>query len=298
MPSVAHRVALITGAGGGLGRCHALALADQGTRVVVNDLGSSLEGVRIPSKEAQETVDLIVAAGGHAVVSEHDVSTHDGARAAVQRAIDAFGKLDVVVNNAGILRDRTFAKMDLDDFDAVVRVHLGSSAYVTHAAWPHLSESGSGRVVFTSSASGLYGGFGQANYAAAKSAMVGLMNVLKQEGAAKGIKVNTIAPVATTRMTEELLPPAALQRLSPAAVSPVVAYLCSVDCDVTGEIIETGGGLIARVQVVESETAEIGTSATPQDVEVALAKLSGSTGVGYASSSDALARIIEHAARM
>lgn len=294
---VHRRVGLVTGAGRGLGRAHAIDLAKQGMVVVVNDTGALLDGASSAENVAQSVADEISAAGGTAIVSTDDVSTHEGAAAAVAVALDNFGRLDVVVNNAGILRDRTFGKMSLDDFDAVIRGHLGGSAYVTHAAWEALGNSGTGRVIFTSSASGLYGQFGQANYASAKAAMVGLVNVLKQEGERSGIKVNAIAPAARTRMTEELLPPESLGGLGPDLVSPVVSYLASEECDISGWIIEVAAGLVARVQVTETATVPIYDSEGNQNVTAAIEKLqSAPAGSPYPTSSDALARYVAAAA--
>jgi NAD(P)-dependent dehydrogenase (short-subunit alcohol dehydrogenase family) len=294
------RVAVVTGAGRGLGRAHALALAQDGAVVVVNDTGAGLDGSGLDGSGldgldggglAQQVVDEITAAGGRALASTDDVGTHAGAAALVDRALDAFGRVDAVVNNAGILRDRTFAKMSLDDFDDVVRVHLGGAAYVTHAAWDALAASGDGRVVLTSSASGLYGQFGQANYAAAKSGMVGLVNVLRQEGARSGIRVNAIAPAALSRMTQDLLPREAHPGLGPERVSPLVAHLASADCQVSGWVLEVAAGLVARVQVVESEAVVL--PATGTGVAHALATLEvAPVGSPYPTSGEALARFV------
>jgi NAD(P)-dependent dehydrogenase (short-subunit alcohol dehydrogenase family) len=246
------RVALVTGGGRGLGRAHALALAHAGARVVVNDTGEELDGTRSSSAAAEEVAAEIADRGGSAVASVADISSYDGASAAVETAVDAFGGLDAVVSNAGILRDRSFGKMTAADFDAVVQTHLCGAAYIVRAAWDELRASGSGRVVFTTSATGLYGQFGQANYGAAKAGLIGLMNVLKVEGARAGICVNTIAPVARTRMTQALLPADAAEGLGPERVSPAVCYLASAECTDTGLILAVGGGLLSRVQICES----------------------------------------------
>ncbi|HLV72002.1 MAG TPA: SDR family NAD(P)-dependent oxidoreductase [Vulgatibacteraceae bacterium] len=298
MGSYAGRVGLVTGGGRGLGRAHALALAGRGMAVVVNDTGAAGDGTGPDPAVAQRVVDEINAAGGHAFASAHDVSTHEGAAAAVRVALDECGRLDAVVNNAGILRDRTFAKMTLDDFDAVVGVHLGGSAYVTHAAWPALCESGSGRVVFTSSASGLYGQFGQANYGAAKAAMLGLVNVLKLEGRRKGVLVNGIAPVAHTRMTDPLLPEEAKPKLGPEQVSPLVAWLASEECDQTGLMLEVAAGLVARVQVTETETVPLaGADGKATDVGAVVRRLTEMPpGDPYPSSDEATSRYVSAAA--
>lgn len=255
------RVALVTGAGRGLGRAHALALAARGTAVVVNDSGAELDGRGGDPAVADAVAAEIEATGGTALASHHDVATHGGADGAVGRALDAFGRLDAVVNNAGILRDRSFGKLDRADFDAVVIAHLGSAAYVTRAAWPALRASGSGRVVFTSSASGLFGQFGQANYAAAKLGLVGLMNDLKHEGERHGIRVNAIAPVARTRMTEPLLPDAVKDGLGPERVSPLVAWLASEVCGESGLLLQVAAGLVTRVRLFETEPLTL-----PEDV--------------------------------
>ena len=290
------RVALVTGGARGLGRSHALALSARGDAVVV-DTGAGLDGTGGDPSAAEAVAAEIRAAGGTAIAASTDVATHEGAAAAVDRALTEFGRLDALVANAGILRDRTFAKMPLADFDAVVRVHLSAAAYCAKAAWPSLVASGTGRVVFTSSASGLYGQFGQANYAAAKMGLVGLVNVLAQEGVRAGLRVNAIAPVAATRMTEPLLPPAALRGLAPELVSPLVAHLASADCRQSGLVLEVGGGRVARVRVVESDLVEL----PADDAGVAavvdeLADVDG--GTPFASSTDALARLLAIASRM
>ena len=282
------RRVLVTGAGRGLGRAHALAMAAAGAAVVVNDTGAELDGTGGSPEPADEVVAAITGAGGVAYASHHDVATHDGAAAAVAFAEEALGGLDAVVNSAGVLRDRTFAKMALDDFDAVVRVHLGAAAYTTHAAWPALARSGSGRVVVTSSASGLYGQFGQANYAAAKMGLVGLVNVLKQEGARHGVLVNAIAPVAATRMTVPLLPADVTARIAPELVSPVVVHLVSESCVDTGLVLEVGGGLVAAVRVVESDAVPVGPSAA----EAIQAVRDAPPGRPYPSSAAALERVL------
>jgi NAD(P)-dependent dehydrogenase (short-subunit alcohol dehydrogenase family) len=198
-------------------------------------------------------VEQIRAAGGEAIPSYDSVSDPAGAERIVKTAADSFGRLDVLVNNAGILRDKTFAKMGLDDFRAVVEVHLLGSVYCTKAAWPLMKDNGYGRIVMTSSGAGLYGSFGQSNYGAAKAAVLGLMNVVKLEGIKNGILVNAVAPIAATRMTEALYPKAALPHLRSEYVSAAVAYLCSEDCQVTGHIISAGGGYFARAQMMEGE---------------------------------------------
>jgi NAD(P)-dependent dehydrogenase (short-subunit alcohol dehydrogenase family) len=247
------RVAIVTGAGGGLGRSHALLLAERGAKVVVNDPGGAVDGSGGSASTADRVVAEIAARGGTAIANYNSVADAAGAANMVRQAVGAFGGIDILVNNAGILRDKTFAKMELADFEQVVAVHLLGSVYATKAAWPVMQERGYGRIVFTSSNSGLYGNFGQSNYGAAKAGVVGLMNVLRQEGARSGILVNTIAPVAATRMTESLMPPELLPYLKPELVSAAVAYLCSEACDVSGHIVAAGAGYYARIQIMEGE---------------------------------------------
>lgn len=240
------RVAIVTGAGGGLGRAHALLLASRGAQVVVNDLGGAVDGTGASAGPAQQVVDEIEAAGGVAVADTNSVATPEGGDAMVKTALEAFGRVDIVVNNAGILRDKSFANMTPEVWDPVIDVHLRGAVCVTRAAWPHLRDQAYGRVISTSSAAGIFGNFGQANYGAAKMGLVGLTRVLAQEGAKYNIKANAIAPVARTRMTETLLGPMA-DKLDPALVSPVVAWLAHEDCPVTGEIYSVGGGRVARI---------------------------------------------------
>jgi NAD(P)-dependent dehydrogenase (short-subunit alcohol dehydrogenase family) len=244
------RVAIITGAGGGLGREHALLLGSRGAQVVVNDLGGAVDGTGSSTGPAQKVVDEIEALGGAAVADTNSVASPEGAEAMVKTALDAFGRVDIVINNAGILRDKSFANMTQDLWDAVIAVHLTGAFNVTRAAWPHLREQAYGRVVSTSSAAGIFGNFGQANYGAAKMGLVGLTRVWAQEGAKYNIKANVIAPVARTRMTEDLLGPL-VEKLDPSLVSPVVAYLVSEECPVTGEIYSVGGGRVTRVFIAE-----------------------------------------------
>lgn len=245
------RVAIVTGAGSGLGRAHALLLAARGAHVVVNDMGGALDGSGGSSSAADRVVDEIRAAGGSAVASYESVADPEAARRIAATAIERFGRLDILINNAGILRDKTFAKMDLNDFRAVMDVHLMGSVYCTHAAWPHMRQRDYGRIVMTSSGAGLFGNFGQSNYGAAKMALVGLMNVLKLEGARNGILVNAVSPIAVTRMTEAGTPEHLQPHLKPEYVSAAVAYLASEACAVSGYVLSAGGGYFSRTQVVE-----------------------------------------------
>ncbi|MEV5897263.1 SDR family NAD(P)-dependent oxidoreductase [Nonomuraea fuscirosea] len=245
------RVAIITGAGHGLGKSHALLLAERGAEVVVNDLGGALDGTGASTGPAAEVADLITKNGGQAVASADDISTPEGARAVVQAAVDAYGKVDIVVNNAGILRDKSFGKMTVEEFDAVLAVHVRGSYLVSQAAYPLMKAAGYGRVVNTSSPAGLFGNFGQANYSTAKMGLVGLTKTIGIEGARNGIKANAIAPVAWTRMTEALLPAEFEAKFTPERVSALVAYLVHESCEASGEVFTVGGGRVARVFVAE-----------------------------------------------
>ncbi|WP_293003897.1 SDR family oxidoreductase [Mycobacterium sp.] len=240
------RVAIVTGAGNGLGKEHAMLLASRGARVVVNDLGGSVAGVGADLTAAEAVAQEIEAAGGIAVADGHSVATREGGAAIVQAALDAFGQVDIVVNNAGILRDKSFHNLTPELLDPVIDVHLYGTIWVTQPAFVRMREQGYGRIVNTSSAAGIFGNFGQANYGAAKMGIVGFTRVLAQEGAKYNIKVNAIAPMARTRMTEELLGPVA-EKLDPASVAPVVAYLCHESCDLTSRIFSVGGGRVAEI---------------------------------------------------
>jgi NAD(P)-dependent dehydrogenase (short-subunit alcohol dehydrogenase family) len=240
------RVAIVTGAGGGLGKTYAVELARRGARVVVNDLGGAVDGTGASSSAADVVVSEIVAAGGEAVANYDSVSTEDGGQAIVQGALDAFGTVDIVVNNAGILRDKSFANMTMAEVEAVIDVHLKGGFYVSSPAFQVMREKSYGRFVFTSSASGLFGNFGQANYGAAKAGLMGLSNVLAIEGAKHNIKSNAIAPIAKTRMTEDLLGPFA-DMVAPEQVAPMVVYLCSEANEFSHEIFTVGGGRYGRV---------------------------------------------------
>ena len=271
------RVAIVTGAGGGLGRCYALELARRGAKVIVNDLGGALDGTSGSAGLAQAVADEITAAGGIAVANHDSVADRSAAQRMVDEAASRFGSVDILVNNAGILRDKTFAKLELDDFQKVVDVHLMGSVNMTKAAFPLMKEKGYGRIVFTTSSSGLYGNFGQTNYAAAKLGVVGFMNTLKLEAKKYGIKVNCIAPTAATRMTGGLWPPEVLNAVPPERVVPAVVYLCS-EGSPNGHIIEAGGSYFARVAIVEARGVVLGPNATAEDVAARYEEIADLTG--------------------
>ncbi len=266
MAGVEGRVVVVTGSGGGLGRQHALLFAQRGAKVVVNDLGGSRDGTGAGSDMADSVVQEIKDAGGEAVANYHNVANAEGGRAIVQTALDTFGTIDIVVNNAGILRDVTFHKMDDQQWDAVLKVHLYGTYYVTRAAWPHLRDKGFGRVIVTTSTSGLYGNFGQSNYGAAKLGAVGLINTLALEGRKYNITANAIAPIAATRMTEDIMPEEMLAALDPAFVSPVVVHLASEDCTDSGEVVLAGGGNYACVHYMQAQGANFPGVPTVDDI--------------------------------
>ena len=249
------RVAIVTGAGGGLGRAHALLLASRGARVVVNDLGGARDGTGAGSAMADKVAQEIKDAGGEATPNYDGVDTLEGGESIVKTAMDAYGKVDIVINNAGILRDRAFHNQTEEDWEKVLAVHLKGAFCVTQPAFRVMRQNGYGRVVFTTSAAGLYGNFGQSNYGAAKMALVGLMNTLKIEGQKYNIKANTIAPLAASRLTEDIFPPAMHEKLAPEYVSPMVAYLCSEECEETGSVFTAAGGYYGRAAMVESKGA-------------------------------------------
>ncbi len=244
------KVAIVTGAGGGLGRAHALLLASRGAKLVVNDLGGGRHGGGKSSAAADQVVTDIKAAGGEAVANYDSVE--DGAKI-VQNALDAFGRVDIVVNNAGVLRDQSFRKMTEEDWEVIYRVHVLGGFRVTHAAWPHLIEQGYGRVIMTASAAGIYGNFGQANYAMAKLGLVGFAQTLALEGKKKNVLVNAIAPLAGSRLTETVMPKELLDVLKPELVSPLVAWLCHERCEETGGLFEVGGGFVGKLRWERAE---------------------------------------------
>jgi NAD(P)-dependent dehydrogenase (short-subunit alcohol dehydrogenase family) len=251
------RVAIVTGAGGGLGRQHALALAARGAKVLVNDLGGARDGSGSSLTAAEHVVAEIRAAGGEAIANGASVTDWDAVQAMVKQAVDTWCRIDIVVNNAGILRDKTFAKMDLADFRLVLDVHLMGAVHCTKAAWPHMVEQKYGRILMTTSSTGLYGNFGQSNYGAAKLALVGLMQTLGLEGAKYDIRVNCLAPTAATRMTEDLMPAEILAALQPQAVSPAMLVLVGQDAP-TRTVLCAGAGNVEAAHITLTQGAWIG----------------------------------------
>ncbi|HEX4709776.1 SDR family NAD(P)-dependent oxidoreductase [Phenylobacterium sp.] len=251
------KVAIVTGAGGGLGRQHALELARRGAKVVVNDLGGSVDGSGGGSDAANAVVEEIKALGGEAIANGSSVTDDAGVALMVKQAMDAWGRIDVLVANAGVLRDKTFSKMEIADFEFVLDVHLMGTVKPAKAVWEIMRQQNFGRIVVTTSSSGLYGNFGQSNYGAAKLGIIGFMNTLKLEGQKNNIHVNAIAPVAATRMTENLMPPAILERLKPEYVTPGVVFLCSEEAP-TGCILTAGAGAFALARIVETEGVYLG----------------------------------------
>ncbi len=262
------RVAVVTGAGGGLGRTYALELARRGARVVVNDLGGAVDGSGASSSPADKVVSEITGAGGEAVANYDSVSSPDGGEAIIQSAVDAFGTVDIVVSNAGILRDKSYANLTAEEISSVVEVHLRGGFNVSQPAFKIMKASGYGRFVFASSGSGLFGNFGQANYGAAKMGLVGLSNVLAIEGAKYNIKSNAVAPIAGTRMTQELLGPLA-DSFAAEQVAPLVVFLCSEANPYTHEVFTVGGGRYGRVFVGTNRGWFAGAGVVPTVEEVA-----------------------------
>jgi NAD(P)-dependent dehydrogenase (short-subunit alcohol dehydrogenase family) len=261
------RVAIITGAGRGLGRAYALALAKRGSKVVVNDPGSAVDGTATKEDSAAEVVDEIRAAGGEAIPSRVSVTDPAGVKAMVDSTLDAFGRVDILINNAGILRDRSFHKVDLQDLLAVLDVHLTGSIRCSHAVWPLMRDQGYGRIVLTSSQNGTYGNFGQAGYATAKAGVLGLMKVLAIEGGAKGVRTNTIVPVARSRMTMGTIIGDSddAERLPPEAVASGVLFLVGEDAP-NGVILNAGGGAYSTTELPETRGVFLGSDAQPEDI--------------------------------
>lgn len=251
------RVAIVTGAGGGLGRCHALELARRGAKVVVNDLGASMDGSGGSSEAANNVVKEIEALGGEAIANGSSVTDNAGVQKMIDDAMNKWGRIDIIIANAGILRDKSFSKMTLEDIQLVVDVHLMGSFKPIKAAWDIMKEQNYGRIVVTTSSTGLYGNFGQANYGAAKLGLVGMMNTLKIEGAKNNIKINAVCPVAATRMTEGLMPPEVLAQLKPEYVTPGVMNLVKEDAP-TGMVLSAGAGAFSMAEIVETNGAFVG----------------------------------------
>jgi NAD(P)-dependent dehydrogenase (short-subunit alcohol dehydrogenase family) len=251
------QVAIVTGAGGGLGRQHALELARRGAKVVVNDLGGAMDGSGGSSEAATKVVEEIKALGGEAIANGSSVTDDAGVALMVKQAMDTWGRIDILIANAGVLRDKSFSKMEIADFDFVTNVHLMGTVKTAKAVWEIMKTQNYGRIVVTTSSSGLYGNFGQANYGAAKLGIIGFMNTLKLEGQKNNIHVNAISPVAATRMTEGLMPPEVLEKLKPEYVTPAVVYLASTEAP-NGAIVTAGAGVFALSRIIETEGVYLG----------------------------------------
>ncbi|MGF6348000.1 SDR family NAD(P)-dependent oxidoreductase [Variovorax sp. W2I14] len=272
------RVAIVTGAGGGLGRQHALALAARGAKVVVNDLGGARDGSGGSVSAAQAVVDEIVAAGGEAIANGASVTDFDAVQAMVQQAVDAWGRVDILVNNAGILRDKSFSKMEIADFKLVVDVHLMGAVNCTKAVWALMNAQKYGRIVMTTSSSGLYGNFGQSNYGAAKLALVGLMQTLSIEGAKNDIRVNCLAPTAATRMTEDLFPKDMLEAFQPDAVVPAMLVLASQDAP-NRTVLCAGAGVFEAAHITLTQGVWLGSGPdAPEQLAARLAEVTSRDG--------------------
>jgi NAD(P)-dependent dehydrogenase (short-subunit alcohol dehydrogenase family) len=292
-----NRVAIVTGAGTGLGKSHALALAARGVKVVVNDLGGTLDGSGSSATVAEQVVDEIEAAGGEAMASDANVTKADEVEAMVTAAIDRWGHVDILVNNAGILRDKSFAKMDMNDFRLVVDVHLMGAAICTKAVWNHMRERQYGRIVMTTSSSGNYGNFGQTNYGAAKAGVVGFMNTLCLEGASKNIRVNCLSPTAATRMTEDLMPPEALALLTVESVTAGLVYLVCDDAP-NRLILCAGAGGFAATKVYETKGIHLNPDEqTPENVAKMIDKIRDGEGQEeYTSGGEQTTKFVTQAA--
>ena len=272
------KVAIVTGAGGGLGKQHALELARRGAKVVVNDLGGSMDGTGGNSAAAEAVVAEIKAMGGEAIANGSSVTDDAGVALMVKQAMDTWGRIDVLIANAGILRDKSFAKMEIADFELVMNVHLMGTVKPTKAVWEIMRAQNYGRIVVTTSSSGLYGNFGQSNYGAAKLGIIGFMNTIKLEGQKNNIHINAISPVAATRMTEGLMPPAMLEKLKPEYVTPGVVYLASDEAP-TGAILTAGAGAFALSRIYETEGVYLGEGGlSVEEVRDNWAKISDPTG--------------------
>ena len=260
------KVVIVTGAGGGLGRSHSLEFAKRGAKVVVNDLGGSVDGSGGSSDAANNVVKEITEAGGVAIPNGSSVTDDDGVKNMVDQTMDEFGRIDILINNAGILRDRSFTKMTMEDFTIVTDIHLMGSVKPTKMVWEIMKEQNYGRILVTTSSTGLYGNFGQSNYGAAKLGVVGFVNTLKLEGQKYNINCNVLCPVAYTRMTENLMPPEAEQLMTPGSVTPAVIYLSSENGP-TGTILCAGAGVYSVAKIMESEGENLGLEASAEDLE-------------------------------
>ena len=269
-----NQVAIVTGAGGGIGKQHALELARRGAKVVVNDLGGGVDGTGT-SDASEAVVDQILSEGGEAIANGASVTDLDAIRAMTDQVVSKWGKIDILVNNAGILRDKTFHNVSMDDFNLVMDVHFQGTLNCTHTIYPIMRENGYGRIVFTSSSSGVFGNFGQSNYGAAKMAMVGLMNTLKLEGQKYNVFSNTITPVAYTRMTENLMPEDVGKQFQPEYITPAVLYLAS-DQAPNGAIMAAGAGVFSRILIHETMGISLGTGEdmTPENISASWEKIS------------------------
>ena len=260
------KVVIVTGAGGGLGRSHSLEFAKRGAKVVVNDLGGSVDGSGGSSDAANSVVKEITEAGGIAIPNGSSVTDDDGVKNMIDQTMDEFGQIDILINNAGILRDRSFTKMTMEDFTLVTDIHLMGSVKPTKMVWEIMKEQNYGRILVTTSSTGLYGNFGQSNYGAAKLGVVGFVNTLKLEGQKYNINCNVLCPVAYTRMTESLMPPEAEQLLTPSSVTPAVIYLSSENGP-TGTILCAGAGVYSVAKIMESDGENLGLEASAEDLE-------------------------------
>jgi len=272
------KVVIVTGAGGGLGRAHALEFARRGAKVVVNDLGGSVDGSGGSSAAAEAVVAEITAAGGEAIANGSSVTDDAGVARLAEQTLERFGRIDALIANAGILRDKSFSKMELPDFELVLNVHLMGTVKCIKAVWETMRAQNYGRIVVTTSSSGLYGNFGQSNYGAAKLGIVGLMNTLKLEGQKNNVHINAISPVAATRMTENLgIPPQIFEQLKPEAVTPGVVFLASEEAP-TGVVLTAGAGAFGIAKIIETEGAYLGANPSAEQVRDALPRLQDETG--------------------
>jgi len=291
------QVAIITGAGNGLGRSHALYLASRGAKVIVNDIGAAVDGTLLSERPAQVVAEEILSKGGQALPNFDNIAEPEGARHILEDALAKYGTVDILINNAGSLRDKTFSKMALEDFEFILKVHLMGAVYMTKAVFEIMKRKNFGRIVLTTSSAGLYGNFGQTNYGAAKMALVGFMNSLKLEAAKYNVLVNTVAPMAVTRMAEgtNIFPDYAADKLKPELVSAAVAYLCSSECRTSGNIISAGGGYYSGIRVFEGPGVVFGSErkVTPEDIAEKFGQITAAEGaIGFDSAKDQILEIL------